>query len=160
MTRSDKKSRIGFSVLDMILLVLLAVSILSTAFQEQIRTFLSGEEGVEIEYTFLIENASEDAKNVPREGETLILSEDGTELGQIVQITESHTTYFGQDDPEDQIRIKTLTCKARVVVKEGQRGFLLEGRSMKPGAQFSVTTESAGFTMVVTMVKNLTETQG
>ncbi len=157
MKQNEKQSIFGFSVLDVILFVLIAVSILSYAFREPIRDFLSGEQGVEIEYTFLIENASPEAKNMPLRSEVLTLSEDGSELGVLVQVAQTEKIYADREDPEDQIRIKTLTCKARATAKETERGYLLGGRSIKPGAEFSIVTDSASFTMVVTMVKNISQ---
>lgn len=157
MNTKEKQSIFGFSVLDVILFVLIAVGILSYAFREPIRDFLDGDPGVSIEYTFLIENASPEAKNIPRRSEVLTLSESGEELGVLVQVAQTEKIYADREDPEDQIRIKTLTCKARATAKETERGFLVEGKSIKPGAKFDLVTDSASFTMVVTMVKNISE---
>lgn len=154
MTKLKKREKVGFSVIDAILLVLAAVCILSSVFRTQIRDFLSNEEGVQIEYTFLVENVSEGAKNRPSVGEEIVLSKDLSSLGVLVQVAETSKIYQSQDDPQEKLEVTTLTCRARATVSETEKGYLLEGKSLKPGAEFSVQTESASFTMVVTMVKN------
>lgn len=155
--KTKETVKFGFSVIDMILIVLVAACILSSVFGAQIRAFLGNEESVEIEYTFLVENVSDEARNYPAEGEKLLKAEDLSSLGFLVQITETEKNYQSVSDPEDKLDVITLTCKARAVANDTDEGYVLSGERIKPGAELSVQTESATFTMVVTMVKAVNE---
>ena len=147
----NKKLKIGFSVLDVFLIVLAAVCALSFVFRDQVRGFLSGEEGVEIEYTFLVQNASEQARNIPAVGDQMYLSEDMSALGVLTQVAVSEKEYHGSCDEEDEdtIMIKTLTCKASSKAKLGERGYVVGNTVIKQGAELKVETENASFTMIV-----------
>ncbi len=153
MKQAKMKIKWGFSVVDMILLVLAISCVVSVLFRDQIRSFLSADEKAEIEYTFLVGNVSEEAKNEPKTGEELILSEKRIPLGEIIKITESKKEYQSVSDPEEKTSILTLTCSARVLARAVDRGYEVEGVFIKPGAEFTVETETASFSMVVTMVK-------
>lgn len=153
MAKRNKRIKWGFSVVDMILLVLCAALVVSVLFREQIRSFLSAEEKIQIEYTFLVENVSEAAENDPKKGEELFLSEKQISLGKIVNITETEKEYQSVSDPEEKTSVLTYTCSAGVLAQKGERGYEVQGVFIKPGAQFTVETETASFSMVVTMVK-------
>ncbi len=153
---AKQKSKIGFSVLDLFLILLAAVCILSFVFGDQIRGFLSGEEEVKIEYTFLIQNVSEKARNFPATGEEIFLSKDRSSMGVLTQVTEAEKEYYGEDE-QDVMKIKSLTCQASAMARLSDRGYLLGNAIIKPGAEIVVETERATFTMVVTMVKTVEE---
>lgn|GEM_PF-1570336 len=148
---ANRKYKIGFSVLDVFLLVLATVCILSFVFRDQVRGFLSGEEGVEVEYTFLIQNASDQARNTPEVGEEMIHSEDLSSLGVVTQVAAAEKEYHGSCDEEDEdiIKVKTLTCKASTKAKLSERGYVAGNALIKQGAELKVETESASFTMVI-----------
>ena len=147
----------GFSVIDIILLILVAVCILTAVFRTQLHHFLGREEQVQAEYTFLVRNASDDAKNYPKEGEEIFLSDSSQSLGTISQIIPAEKKYQGVEDPEDTLKIVSLTCQASVKAYGSQQGYSVGDVRIKPGAEFSVYTKSASFTMVVTMVKAFEE---
>ena len=154
---TKKKSKIGFSVLDVLLLVLAAVCVLSFVF----RDFLSGDEGVEIEYTFLIQNASEQARNCPEKGEELFYSKDLSSLGVLTRVASAEKEYHDRIDEEEEetetIKIKTLTCSATTTAKMTERGYVVGNTVIKPGAELQVETENDSFVMIVTMVRTLEE---
>lgn len=158
---TKKKSKIGFSVLDVLLLVLAAVCVLSFVFRDQIRGFLSGDEGVEIEYTFLIQNASEQARNCPEKGEELFYSKDLSSLGVLTRVASAEKEYHDRIDEEEEetetIKIKTLTCSATTTAKMTERGYVVGNTVIKPGAELQVETENDSFVMIVTMVRTLEE---
>jgi hypothetical protein len=137
----------------MILLVLAAALVISVLFRDQIRSFLSAGEKIQIEYTFLVEHVTEEAKNDPKKGEKLRLLERQIPLGEIVNIAESKKEYQSVLDPEEKTSVLTYTCSARVSAQKEERGYEVEGVFIKPGSQFAVETETASFTMVITMVK-------
>lgn len=147
------KRALGFSVIDIILLLLVAVCILTAVFRTQLHHFLGREEQVQVEYTFLVRNASEDAKNYPKEGEEIYLSDSSQPLGVIGQITRTEKKYQEVEDPEDTLKVVSLTCQASVKAYSGETGYSVGNTKIKPGAQLSVYTDSASFTMTVTMVK-------
>ena len=147
----NKKIKLGFSVLDVFLIVLAAVCVLSFVFRDQIRGFLSGEEGVEVEYTFLVQNASQEARNIPEVGEEMYLSRGHASLGTLTQVAVSEKEYHGSCDEEDEdiIKIKTLTCKATAKAKLADRGYVVGNTVIKQGAELKVETENASFTLIV-----------
>lgn len=153
MVKRKIKIKWGFSVVDMILLVLAAALVVSVVFGDQIRSFLSAEERIEIEYTFLVQNVTEEAKNNPKIGEQILHSERQILLGEIVNITEAQKEYQSVSDPEEKTFVLTYTCSARVLAAKTERGFEVNGIFIKPGSQFTVETETASFSLVVTMVK-------
>lgn len=153
MAKLKKRIKWGFSVVDMILLVLVAALVVSLLFGDQLRAFLSASDNVQIEYTFLVGNVTEEAKNNPKKGEKILHSERRIPLGEIVNITQAEKEYQSVSDPEEKTSVLTYTCSARVSAQKGERGYEVEGIFIKPGAQFSVETETASFSMVVTMVK-------
>lgn len=153
----EKKTALGFSVMDLILLILVVVCILSAVFRTQIHHFLGQEERISIQYTFLIQNASEDARNYPKEGEEIRLSDSYQSLGVIGQIMKSEKEYREIQDPEDTLKLTSLTCQAKAQAYETKQGFTVGSVQVKPGSQFFVQTESASFTMIVTMVKAIEE---
>jgi len=154
---TKRDSKVGFSVLDIFLFLLVAICILSFVFRDQIRGFLSGDEGVKIEYTFLIQEASEKSRNIPEVGEEIIDSADGSSLGILTGVSEAEKEYRGSEEEGDTIRVKTLTCRAEATARQSQRGYLLGNTVVKPGAEVEVETERASFTMIVVMVKNAEE---
>ena len=145
--------KIGFSVVDLILLILAFSCIISAVFQTQIRAFFGAEEGVKIEYTFLIENVTEEARNHPVAGEELILAENLASFGVLTSVEEKKSIFQSIENPEEQIEILILTCRAAVTAKETEAGFEVAGFRVKPGIQFSVQTPTASFVMLITMVK-------
>ena len=154
---TKKKSRIGFTVLDVFLVLLAAVCILSFVFRDQIRGFLSGEEGVKIEYTFLIQNADEKARNYPKVGEELFHTQDLASMGVLNHTSETEKAYRDTDDEDDTVKIKTLTCRAEATARLSERGYVVGNAVIKPGAELVVETETSSFTMIVTMVKSVEE---
>jgi hypothetical protein len=150
---NNKKSRFGFSVVDLVLFILIASCLLSSVFQDQIRSFLGDEEGVAVEYTFLIENVTVAARNHPSYGEEIILAETGKSLGVITSVEEKRNLFGNVDNPDDTVEILTLTCKAQVSAWETESGYVAGEISLKPGARMSVETPTASFVMTVTMVK-------
>jgi len=150
-----RKKRIGFSVLDMVLILLVLACILSSVFQDQIRSFLGEEIGPRVEYTFLIQNVTKEAKNHPLIGEEILLSDSGESIGTLLSVESKKNVFQSQDNPDDQVEILTLTCKASAVVEERENGYEIGGILIKPGAELSVETLSASFVMVITMVKTV-----
>lgn len=148
-----KKKKIGFSVLDVALLVLVAVCVLSTVFQKQIHRFLGQEEKESVEVTFLVENVTEAARNHPRSGEVVSLAENFAELGTLTSVTENKSVYESLSEPGETIEVMTLTCKLSALTVETENGYRFEDVYLKPGAQLSVQTPTASFVMIVTMVK-------
>lgn len=149
------KKRIGFSVMDLILVVLLLAGILTGLFSDRIRRFLGREEVPEIEYTFLVENVTETARNHPLSGEEIFLSQNGKSIGTIVQVEEKKNLYESVVNPESQLEILTLTCKATTQAVREEVGYRVGEILIKPGSQLPVYTESASFVISVTMVKSL-----
>ncbi len=145
--------KIGFSVLDLILLILAASCVLSAVFQTQIRAFLGADAGEKIEYTFLIENVTKEARNHPVAGEELILAENLASFGTLTSVEEKKSVFQSIENPEEQVEILILTCRATVKAKETQAGWEVAGCRIKPGAEFSVQTPTASFVMLITMVK-------
>lgn len=152
-----RKSKIGFSVLDMFIILLAALCVLSFIFRDQIRGVLSGDEGVKIEYTFLIQNASEKARNCPTVGEKIYQSKDLSPLGVLMQVAEVEKEYRGSDDEQDVMKIRTLTCNAAATARFSDRGYVLGNAVIKPGAEILAETENASFTMIITMVRTVDE---
>lgn len=157
MTRKIKKSKIGFSVIDLVLLTLAVACVLSVVFRDQLRSFLGEEEKTEIEYTFLIENVTEEAKNHPVAGEEVILAAEKIPFGTITSVSENLSVYQSLDNEDDKVEILTLTCKAKVRATKTENGYYVSSAAVKPGAEISVETESASFVMIVTMVKSMEE---
>lgn len=150
-----KKRKIGFSVLDMVLLVLAAACILSSVFQDQIRSFLGESKGEKVEITFLVENVTEEGKNHPLAGEEILLTDTRTPVGTLLSVTESKSVYENVSDPEDEIEVLTLTCKVISQAEVTESGYQISGVMLKPGASLSVETPTASFVMLVTMVKTI-----
>ncbi|MBR2616126.1 MAG: DUF4330 family protein [Clostridia bacterium] len=148
-----RKSRIGFSVLDLVLVVLVAACILSTVFQDQIRGFLGTDSGENVEVTFLVEKVTEEARNHPEAGETVLLGENGAPLGTIRSVSEMKSVYASILNSEDEMEVLTLTCKMEAKATETELGYEIAGVTVKPGATFAVQTPSASFVMLVTVVK-------
>ncbi len=157
MTHKYKKSKFGFSVVDLILLTLAVACVLSVVFQNQIRAFLGEEEKVELEYTFLIENVTEEAKNHPVAGEELLLADERISFGSITSITENRSVYQSLDNADDTVEILTLTCKAKVRATKTEAGYYVSSTAVKAGAEISAETDSASFMMILTMVKPIEE---
>ncbi len=150
-----KKRKIGFSVLDMVLLVLVAMCILSSVFQEQIRSFLGNHKEEMAEITFLVENVTTTAKNHPLAGEEVVLADTHTTIGTLSSVTENKSIYENVSNPDDTLEILTLTCKVTCEVEKTESGYQLDGISIKPGATLSVETPTATFVMLITMVKTV-----
>ena len=146
------KRRIGFSVVDIALLVLIAACILTAVFQNQIRNFFQQEGAVTVKLTFLIENVTEKANNYPTAGEKLYLSESKVFFGELVSVSEQNkTVYQSTENPEESIEVLTLRCEMTTRANPGENGYTAAGVTLKQGASFSVETESASFVMVVIM---------
>lgn len=157
MTSKNKKRRIGFSVVDLVLLTLAVACVLSVVFQDQLRAFLGEEEKTEIEYTFLIENVTDEARNHAVAGEEVILADEKIPFGIISSVSENLSVYQSLDNEDDKVEILTLTCKAKVQATKTETGYYVSSTAVKPGAEISVETESASFVMIVTMVKPIEE---
>jgi hypothetical protein len=144
------KRRIGFSVVDIVLVVLIAACILTAVFQNQIRTFFQQEGAVTVELTFLVENVTEKANNYPQAGEKLYLSDSKVLFGELVSVSEQNkTVYQSTENAEESIEVLTLRCKMTAKATVSESGYVVEGVSLKQGAAFSVETKSASFVMVV-----------
>lgn len=148
-----KRNKIAFSVVDLILLILVLACFLSAVFQNQIRSFFGQEEGETVEVTFLIEHVTQKGKNHPVAGEKLVLTESQRALGTLLSVSESSDLYQSIRNPEEQISIRTLTCKVQTKAVSEDRGYFVGEVLLKPGAQFAAETPSASFVMMVTMVK-------
>ena len=148
----QKKRKIGFSVLDLILLSLVGTLIVSVVFQNQIRSFLGEEEKVSLEYTFLIENVTKEAKNHPVAGEEVILADEKLPFGEITSVTENLSVYQNLENEDDTVEILTLTCKATVQATETEAGYFVSSTAVKAGAEISVEPERARCVMIITMV--------
>lgn len=157
MTHKTKKSKIGFSVIDLVLLTLAVSCVLSVVFQDQLRSFLGEEEKTEVEYTFLIENVTDAARNHPVAGEEVILADEKISFGAIHSVSENLSVYQSLDNEDDKVEILTLTCKARVQATKKENGYYVSSTAVKPGAEISVETKSSSFVMIVTMVKPIEE---
>lgn len=152
-----KKKKIAFSVLDLIFLVLVAVLILSTVFQDQVRSFLGETDDKKVEITFLVENVTESARNHPVAGEKIYLAGNHLPLGELSSVVENKTVYKNVNEEEDTVEILSLTCKATSSAEKGERGYEIAGLFVKPGSTLEAETDSATFQMVVTMVKPMEE---
>ena len=149
----NRKKKIGFSVVDLILILLIAACVLTSVFGEQIRRFLGRETGTVVEYTFLIENVTEEAMNHPETGEMLVIASSGKSLGVLLSVEEKKSTFQNVENADDQVEILTLTCKASVHAEETEQGYRAGDVLIKPGATFSLETPTSSFAMVITMVK-------
>ena len=132
MTRKIKKSKIGFSVIDLVLLTLAVACVLSVVFRDQLRSFLGEEEKTEVEYTFLIENVTEEAKNHPVAGEEVILAAEKLPFGTITSVSENLSVYQSLDNEDDKVEILTLTCKAKVRATKTENGYYVSSAAVKP----------------------------
>ena len=148
-----RKQKIGFAVVDMILLVLALSCVLSAVFQDQLRSFFGQEKGQEVEITFLVENVTQKGKNHPVAGEEILLTDTNMVLGTILSVTENKTLYQNTLSPDDTLEIASLTCKAVATLEEDEAGYTLSGVSIKPGAYLAAHTPTASFVMMITMVK-------
>ena len=129
-----KQNKIAFSVLDLILLILVSACFLSAVFQSQIRSFFGQEEGETVEVTFLIEHVTQKGKNHPVAGEKLTLTESQRVLGSLLSVSESSDLYQSVRDPQEQVTIRTLTCKVQTKARLEDRGyFVSEILLAKPG---------------------------
>ncbi len=148
-----EKKKIGFAVVDMILVVLALACILSVVFRDQIQSFFGQDRGEEIEITFLVENVTQKGKNHPTAGEEILLTETGVVLGVIESVSENKALYQNTLSPDDTLEISSLTCKVRCEAQKEETGYLLSGISLKPGVYLSAHTPGASFVMMITMVK-------
>ena len=156
MKNEKKRNLFGFSVLDALLLILIAVCILSAVFQNQIRAFFSEEPVQTIEYTFVIENVTEKSRNRPQIGEELTDADNFSTLGVLQSAEEKDSVFVSESNPDDTVVITTLTCRAVAEAVETDAGWRVSGTFLRPGTSLVVTTPSASFEMTVTMIK-LTE---
>ncbi|MBR3836895.1 MAG: hypothetical protein IKJ74_02005 [Clostridia bacterium] len=154
-----RKRKIGFSVLDVVILTLVAACILSTVFQDQLRTFLGQSDGVAVEVTFLVENVTEASRNRPLAGEEVTLADTGASLGTVLSVMENKNLYESVSDPSDTMEVLTLTCKIQTTAVKTETGYEVQGASVKPGGTLSVETPTASFVMLVTMVKEIEITE-
>lgn len=152
-----KKSGAGGTVLDLVLIILAAACVFSAVFSEQIRTFLGEKKEVTVEYTFLVENASDKTASKPLRGEEIVSLENGVILGVIQSVEEKGSTFVSEADPEDKNTLSTFTCKARVLAEETERGYDVSGIVVKPGASVAVKTQTASFTMMLISTKTVEE---
>lgn len=148
-----EKSKFGFSLLDIVLVVLAVACIVSVLFRDQLQSFFGREEGTEIEYTFLVENVMNGTNNAPQKGEEILFLEEKVSFGEIIAVSEAKRQYQGEEDEEDVVQVSTLTCRGSVSTRKTERGYMVGEVCIKPGARFQVETETARFTMTVTMVK-------
>ena len=150
-----RKRKIGFSVLDVVILTLVAACILSTVFQDQLRAFLGQDDGEAVEVAFLVENVTDASRNRPLAGEEVTLADTGASLGTVLSVMENKNLYASVADPSDTMEVLTLTCKIQTAAKKAETGYEIQGVSVKPGATLSVETPTASFVMLVTMVKEI-----
>jgi len=149
----NRKRKIGFSIVDLILILLIGACVLTSVFGDQIRRFLGRETGTVVEYTFLIENVTEEAMNHPETGEMLVIPSTGKSLGVLLSVEEKKSIFQNVENADDQVEILTLTCKASVHAEETEAGYRVGEALIKPGATFSLETPTSSFAMVITMVK-------
>lgn len=150
-----KKSRIGMTLLDLILVVLIAAAVLSTVFNDQIRTFLKEEEMEKISYTFLVENVSDVAVNLPSKGETLYEKDSQTPLGVLTDLSETQRTY--DNDAGESTVLSTLTCKAQAEALRENGTLYVSGLKVKKGVSYTLTTDTASFKMIIIAVETVEE---
>jgi len=155
--KKKKRTKAGFFVLDFVLILLVASCVVSAVFQTQLRAFFGEEKKPQIEITFLVENVTEEARNRPLVGEMLAEAENGAFLGSITSVFENESIFANSEDPEEQIRILTLTCKALCTATETEKGYEVNGVSLKAGNRIPVETRQASFEMIITMVKMVEE---
>ncbi len=148
-----RKRKIGFAVVDMILLVLALSCILSVVFQDQLQTFFGQDNRQEVEITFLVENVTQKGKNHPIAGEEILLTDADMVLGEISSVTENKALYQNTLSPEDTLEIASLTCKVTAKLEKEEAGYTFSGISIKPGAHLAAHTPTASFVMMITMVK-------
>ena len=151
-----KKSRIGLTVLDLILVVLIAAAVLSTVFYDQIRSFLKEEEIVKVTYTFLVENVTDSAVNLPSKGETLYEKDTQSPLGVLTELSETQRTY-DNDAGESTVVLSTLTCKAQAEAIRENGSLYVSGLKVKKGVSYTLTTETASFKMIIIAVDTVDE---
>ncbi len=150
---NKEPKRFGFSVMDLILLILIIACVVAGVFQEQLHSFFGEEEKVQVEYTFLIENVTAQSMNHPTAGDVMLHNNTREEMGVLLQVDEKKTTYQNIDRMDQQLEILTLTCKASASAKETKTGYVIGGVAVKPGAEIPIRTDRATFLIVVTMVK-------
>lgn len=154
--KKKRSNRIGFSIADFILIALLVSCALSFLFRTPIRDFLGEDKKVNIEYTFVIENVTDAAKNRPALNEQMTEAESRKTIGEIFEIREQSVVYTNES--EGEIEIFTLTCRAKAKALETGAGFGIDTVSLKPGAEITVQTDSARFRMTIISTK-LIETE-
>ena len=150
--KREKRERAGLTILDVILAVLILAAVLSTVFYDQIHSFLREENAVRVEYTFLVENVTAAAVNLPKEGEELIEIGSQSSLGRLTNLTQSSHTYGNGDD---ELTVSTLTCKAAADAVEENGMILVSGLKIKPGVTYTAVTASASFKMTIITVKTV-----
>ena len=153
MKNEKPRFRIGFSVLDALLLILCVMCVISAVFQYQIHALLSEEPDRAIEYTFIIENVTDTARNRPQTGEELTCADNFAVLGTLQAIEEKQSEFVSRSNPDDAVEITTLTCRAAADAAETDAGWRVSGIYLRPGTRLFVTTPSASFEMTVTMIK-------
>ncbi|MBP5289256.1 MAG: DUF4330 family protein [Clostridia bacterium] len=151
-----KKNRIGMTLLDLILVVLVAAAVLSTVFYDQIRSFLKEEEIARISYTFLVENVTDSAVNLPSKGEVLYEKETQSPLGTLTDLSETQRTY-DNDAGESTVVLSTLTCKAQAEAIRENGALYVSGLKVKKGVSYTLTTDTASFKMIIIAVETVDE---
>lgn len=152
--KREKKSRVGLTVLDLTLAVLIVAAVLSTAFYDQIHSFLKEEEMVQVNYTFLVENVTDAAVNLPSKGETLYEQESQSPLGTLTDLKETRYTYAGEGE---ELTMSTLTCKAQAEALSDGGALYVSGVKIKKGESLTVTTATASFKMIIIAVETVEE---
>lgn len=154
--KKKKANAVGFSIADFILIALLVSCALAFLFRTPIRDFLGEDKKVNIEYTFVIENVTEAAKNRPALNEQMTDAASLKTIGEIFEIREQSVVY--SNESEGKIEVFTLTCRAKARATETNAGFGIDMVSLKPGSEITVQTDSARFRMTIISTK-LIETE-
>lgn len=144
--KQNRKNRVGLTVLDLTLAVLIVAAVLSTVFYGQIHSFLKEEEMVTVTYTFLVENVTDAAVNLPSKGEILYDRETQLPLGTLTELSETRYTYANE---ADELTVSTLTCKAEAEAVNDNGTLYVSGLKIKKGESFTVTTATASFKMII-----------
>ncbi len=145
----------GFSVIDLVILLLAVVCVVTALFREPIRRFLGESTAVEVEYTFVIRDVTDETISRPQVGETITLLESSLPIGEILSLEEKPREYVNEE--EGTITISTLTCRAQVSVTEKESGYFAGEVEIKPGVKLSAKTETASFQMTIVMLKSISE---
>lgn len=97
----NPKQKIKFNILDMLIILLIAAALITFIFRNSISEWLSGDDGEEITYTFIIRNTHESIYRLLETDQVLTESQSGKNAGRISAITAKNTVKTEQVRDED-----------------------------------------------------------